>query len=404
METSMLINANRATALMAADGVDAIISATIDNNFYLTGIYVDSQYLFPYDSEFYAVAAADRPDAGIVVCSIGAADQTLQSHPTVTDVVTFGTFYRDIVDGIALDADEKRVGEITAAHEVGRPPVDALVEAINRLGVADGTIAVDERGPNRNLIADLAAKLPKAKFFPGYALFRRIRAVKTPDEVERVIAALRVTETGLRAAYDAFHTGVTEREIKGVFERAVVAEGARPGFTLVRFGRGLALGQVPPGDIELTPGDFAFFDVGVNLDGYKSDIGRLVSFGEPNETTQMLFAASKAGQQTAVDMMKPGVVAKDVFAAAVASVQEAGIPTYKRQHVGHGIGVEYYDLPVLTPNESTPLEAGMTFEVETPYYRLGVGGAFIEDTVLITESGSQILTTLSRDLQVLDVR
>ncbi len=400
----MLINANRATALMAADGVDAIISATIDNNFYLTGIYVDSQYLFPYDSEFYAVAAASRPAAGIVVCSIGAADQTLQSHPTVTDVVTFGTFFRDIVDGIALDADEKRVADITAAHDVGRPPVDALVEAINRLGVADGTIAVDERGPNRNLIADLAAMLPKAKFVPGYGLFRRIRAVKTPDEVERVIAALRVTETGLRAAYDAFHTGVTEREIKGAFERAVVAEGAHPGFTLVRFGRGLALGQVPPGAIELTPGDFAFFDVGVNLDGYKSDIGRLVSFGEPNETTQMLFAASKAGQQTAIDMMKPGVVAKDVFAAAVASVQEAGIPTYRRQHVGHGIGVEYYDLPVLTPNESTPLEAGMTFEVETPYYRLGVGGAFIEDTVLITESGSQILTTLSRDLQVLEVR
>jgi Xaa-Pro aminopeptidase len=389
---------------MAADGVDAIISATIDNNFYLTGIYVDAQYLFPYDAEFYAVAAASRPEAGIVVCSIGAADQTLQSHPTVTDVVTFGTFFRDIVDGIELDADEKRVGEITAAHEVGRPPVDALVEAINRLGVADGTIAVDERGPNRNLIADLAAALPKAKFVPGYGLFRRIRAVKTSDEVERVIAALRVTETGLRAAYDAFRIGVTEREIKGVFERAVVAEGAHPGFTLVRFGRGLALGQVPPGEIELTPGDFAFFDVGVNLDGYKSDIGRLVSFGEPNETTQMLFAASKAGQQTAIDMMKPGVVAKDVFAAAVASVQEAGIPTYKRQHVGHGIGVEYYDLPVLTPNESTPLEAGMTFEVETPYYRLGVGGAFIEDTVLITESGSQILTTLSRDLQVLEVR
>ena len=88
----MLINANRATALMAADGVDAIISATIDNNFYLTGIYVDSQYLFPYDSEFYAVAAASRPEAGIVVCSIGAADQTLQSHPTVTDVVSSAAF------------------------------------------------------------------------------------------------------------------------------------------------------------------------------------------------------------------------------------------------------------------------------------------------------------------------
>ena len=56
------------------------------------------------------------------------------------------------------------------------------------------------------------------------------------------------------------------------------------------------------------------------------------------------------------------------------------------------------------PSADTPLEAGMTFEVETPYYRLGVGGAFIEDTVLVTETGSQILTTLSRDLQVIEPR
>ena len=98
-------------------------------------------------------------------------------------------------------------------------------------------------------------------------------------------------------------------------------------------------------------------------------------------------------------MMKPVVIAKDVFNAAVARVQEAGIPTYRRQHVGHGIGVKHHDLPVLMPLEETPLEANMTFEVETPYYRLGVGGAFIEDTAPVTETGSEILTTLSRELE-----
>jgi Xaa-Pro aminopeptidase len=103
-------------------------------------------------------------------------------------------------------------------------------------------------------------------------------------------------------------------------------------------------------------------------------------------------------------MMRPGVVAKDVFNTAVQTVIEAGIPTYQRQHVGHGIGVEYYDLPVLTPDSDTVLEAGMVFEVETPYYRLGVGGAFIEDTVVVTETGAEIITTLSRDLIVLDVK
>lgn len=399
----MLINTSRATAMMAADGIDAIVSATIENNFYLSGLYLDSQFLFPHDAEYYVIATADRPEAGVIVSSIGEADLAVVANDSISDIVTFGTFYRDIIEGIPLAADEERVRSITAAHQVGRPAVDALVEAFTRLGLQTGTIAVDERGPDPQLIDQLAERLPRASFVPAAQLFRRIRAVKTPDEVARVTAALRVTEKGLLAAFDAFSVGVTEREIKRVFESTVVAEGARPGFTLVRFGRGLALGQIPAGDVALAPGDFAFFDVGVELDGYKSDIGRLVSFGEPTAVTQDLFRASKAGQQVAIEMMRPGVIASDVFAAAVAAVQDAGIPTYQRQHVGHGIGIEYYDMPVLNPGTDVPLEPNMTFEVETPYYRLGVGGAFIEDTILVTDGDAEILTTLSRDLLTLPV-
>ena len=99
--------------------------------------------------------------------------------------------------------------------------------------------------------------------------------------------------------------------------------------------------------------------------------------------------------------MKPGAVAKDVFNAAVERVRESGIPHYKRHHVGHGIGVEYYDLPILTPSTDIPLEAGMIFEVETPYYEFGFGGAFIEDTVVVGEHGSTIITRLQRELQVI---
>jgi Xaa-Pro aminopeptidase len=398
----MSINVARATALMRAEGVDGIVSATLENNFYLSGVWDDGQELFPLDSEFYTVATADAPDAGIVACSIGAADLTLGGYSTLRDVVTFGTFFRDFIDDVPLDADEQRVKSITVAHEVGRASVDALAEAITRLGLAEGVVAVDERGPNRGLFAALAEKFPRAQFRPASGLFRNIRAVKMPDEIDRITQALRITENGLRAAYAEFTEGVSEKAVQNAFERAVAAEGGRTGFCLVRFGKGLALGQIPASpDIKLGANDFAFFDVGIKYRGYRSDIGRLVSFGEPSEELRFLFEASKAGQQTAIDMMRPGVVARDVFNAAVQAVRDAGIPSYKRQHVGHGIGIEYYDLPVLTPSAETVLEPGMVFEVETPYYRLGVGGAFIEDTIVVTENGSDIITTLSRDLTVL---
>lgn len=400
----MLINTERATAVLHAEGVDGVVASTLENNYYLSGVWVLGQEMFPRDDEFYTVTTAAAPAEGVIVSSIGEADLTLAAYPTILDVVTFGTFFRDTVAGIPLDADEQRILDLTEAHTTGRSSVDAIAEAITKLGLAEAVVAVDERGPKATLLAELAERFPRATIKPASALLRRIRAVKTAREIELLTGALRATEAGFRAAVGLFADGVTEREVKAAFDRAVTAEGARPGFCLVRFGRGLALGQVAAGDIPLRPGDFAFFDIGVDFNGYKSDIGRLVSFGEPSSETRALFDASKAGQQLAIDLMKPGAVARDVFNAAVERVREAGIPTYQRQHVGHGIGIEYYDMPVLTPNADTVLEEGMVFEVETPYYRLGVGGAFIEDTVVVTDAGAQILTELDRDLIVVEPR
>ncbi|MDR1824574.1 MAG: Xaa-Pro peptidase family protein [Bifidobacteriaceae bacterium] len=393
----MSINTERASRLMAEAGVDAVVAATLENNFYFGGFWIDGQEMFPLDTESYTVVPATAPDAGIVVCSIGSADLALGGHPTLGGIVTFGTFFRDVLPGYELDSDEEWVKEVTDRHQTGRDAVSALAEAIQQAGAAGGTVAVDERGPNRNLFPALEAALPGTKFVPASGLLRAIRAVKMPDEIDKVIAALRVTEQGLRDAWAAFKVGVTELEIQRTFFRSVVAAGAQPGFCLIRFGKGLALGQVPPGQRQLRYGDFAFFDCGVNLHGYKSDIGRLVYFGEPDPSIEPLMAASKAGQQAAIDAMKPGAVAKDIFNLAVQTVIDAGIPSYKRQHVGHGIGVEYYDLPVLTPSSETVLEADMVFEVETPYYRLGVGGAFIEDTVVIGPDGARIVTELPRE-------
>lgn len=394
----MLMNVPRATAVMKAEGVDGLIASTLENNFYFSGVWDDGQELFPLDSEFYTVTSAAAPDRGTVVCSIGAADLTLSGYSTLRGVVTFGTFFRDLGAGVKLGPDEARVTAITGAHQVGRPSIDALVQAITEQGLAEGVIAVDERGPNRTLLAQLAERLPKAEIRPASGLLRLIRAAKTDEEIARITETLRITEAGVHAMYEAFEEGVSEKRLQLAFENKVSELGGRTGFCLIRFGAGVALGQIPASDdIKLGAHDFAFFDVGIKYRGYRSDIGRMLYKGQPSDELLGLFEASKAGQQVAIDMMRPGSVAKDVFEAAVQKVRDAGIPSYQRQHVGHGIGVEYYDLPVLNPGSDTVLETGMVFEVETPYYRMGVGAAFIEDTVVVHEDGPEILTQLSRE-------
>ena len=164
----------------------------------------------------------------------------------------------------------------------------------------------------------------------------------------------------------------------------------------------MALGQVEGGDTRLDRGDYIWFDIGCTYGGYRSDIGRVVSFGEPSSRLRELYSASKKGQERAFELMRPGVEARAVFEGAVERVRESGIPHYQRHHVGHGIGVEFYDAPLLAASSDTKLEEGMVFEVETPYYEFGFGGTFIEDTVIIRADGAEIVTRLDRELHVID--
>jgi Xaa-Pro aminopeptidase len=337
----------------------------------------------------------------VLVVSVGEADLTLEGYPTLRGAVTYGTFFRELPEGVELNSDERRVWDITYNKEPKADAFEALCAALEEAGLTRGAIGVDERGPNPNLLEQLRSRFPQLEVRPASQTFRQIRMVKTPEEHQRLIGALRATEHALRITVEQAREGVTERELAHVFEEAIVSKRARPGFTLLRFGRGMALGQVSPGETRLQKGDYLWFDVGCTLNGYRSDIGRVVSFGEPSEKLRTYYNASKGGQSRAFELMTPGRAACDVFNGAVERVRELGIPHYRRHHVGHGIGVEYYDLPILNPRTEIPLEAGMMFEVETPYYEFGFGGAFIEDTVLVTDSGAQVLTELDRELHVI---
>ena len=209
--------------------------------------------------------------------------------------------------------------------------------------------------------------------------------VKTPGEQKRLIETLRITEAAFEATTAAAYPGVTERELKRIFDTVIVAAGARPAFALIRFGRGMALGQVEPGDTKLERGDYIWYDIGCTYRGYRSDIGRIVSYGEPSKRLRDLYQASIAGQDCAFEMMTPGTEARAVFNAAVERVREAGIPQYERHHVGHGIGVEFYDAPVLSPgvetrsrkewsSRSRPLTTNSASEERssrTPYHPIG---------------------------------
>lgn len=396
----MLLNRERADAVMREEGLDALLATTLENLFYLSGLWSVNFIVTPRLAQGYALVSRDNLTAPTVITGIGDAASFLESCPREASVVLYGSFHRYERPGAVLDELEQGVKDLVINGQPQANAMTAIVKAIRDQGLTAATIGIDERGIRPELLNELSAELPGVTFVPADATFRRIRAVKTEEEVRRLRRAVELMEEAILAAMSIAEEGVTEAEMIRKFEATISAGGGAPRFTFIYFaGRG-ALGQLPTGEARLHRGDVIRFDVGCLLDGYNSDIARNFALGDPGERALRLHRATLAGEQAAFEAMRPGVTAADVFEAAVEAVRQAGIPDYRRHHVGHGVGLEVYDIPLLSASDQTVLESGMTFEVETPYYEVGLAGLQPEDTVVLREDGPQLLTTLSRELQI----
>nr|WP_237684418.1 M24 family metallopeptidase [Pseudaminobacter soli] len=131
---------------------------------------------------------------------------------------------------------------------------------------------------------------------------------------------------------------------------------------------------------------------------------RTAVIGEPTKLQAERYAALLEGLDVTIDAMKPGVRARDVFDSGVTAVEAKGFRPYRRQHIGHAIGMAVYEAPVIMPESSDILQAGSTFCLETPYYEPGWGGMMVEDTGLLADNGFELLSTIDRYRPSLDVR
>jgi len=395
----VLVNVERAKKLMDREDLDGLIASTLENTFYMSGSWSEGLEQHPYDDESYVVATRDALAAGVIVLSVGAVGQALEAYSTLQRIVTHGKHFREVAPDVTLNHEEEWVKAVAVDRTPKPSGFDALADSIIQCGLAESSVGVDELGSNRQLLAKLAERFPKMRVKPAFHLFREIRMVKTAEEQDRMVRALRGSEAAIRTVGEALREGVTELEMFKVANEAIVQADCLPLWSSVRFGRNMAYGTISDAT-PLKKGDSIWFDIGCTYLGYRSDIGRTFSFGEPSAKQRRLYDACKAGQSRALELLKPGVTAGHVFAKAVERVRESGIPEYKRRHVGHGIGIEWYELPRMVPDSDFVIDLGTMLEVETPYYELGFGGAMLEDLAVVTPNGAKLFSELDRDLGV----
>lgn len=399
----MLLNQARTAAIVSEAKLDGLVATTPENLLYATGILNVNASVLPRMVQAFAVIPKDRLTAPSVIMGVGDADQYLSAFSGVGPLYCFGTFYREAPDPKALDDTEHRLQRLT--DEATRYPTAgaALAAALKTTGLASATIGLDEEGIQTAVREEVSAQLPQVRFQNASALLRRIRMVKTPGEIERLERAQAACENGIKAVAAMARAGVTERDLVVAYQRGVAASGGRVTFALIKIGRNAALGQLPSDGKPLQKGAHIWFDVGAQVEGYHADLARILVLGEPSQKLRAYYAAALRGEEQAFAVTRPGMTAQQLFNATVETVRQTGIPHYRRHHVGHGIGVEVYDPPVLNPSTTTPIETGMVVNIETPYYELGWGAVHVEDPYLVGPDGrNRWLTTLPRELIVVE--
>lgn len=236
-------------------------------------------------------------------------------------------------------------------------------------------------------------------------LVERARTVKDASEIESLREAARRLTPVASAVFGALRVGMTERVLAGVIEAEIRAAGyERPAFEpIVASGPNAALPHYRAGDRVIDKGDMVVLDFGGVLDGYCSDLTRTVSVGEPSDELRRVYGAVLDAQQAAIQAIRPGTTTAAVDAAARDVLVECGLGEAFSHGTGHGLGLEIHEDPRLARAAShvpTALEPGMVTTVEPGAYLPGWGGVRIEDDILVTVSGYEVLTNVPRHLLV----
>jgi len=238
---------------------------------------------------------------------------------------------------------------------------------------------------------------------PTKGVVEKLRLRKTPEEVERIRKAQALAEEALAHVLPLLRPGVEEREIALEVEFFLKRRGAEGAAfpPIVASGERGALPHARASEKRLKAGELVTLDLGARLEGYHSDMTRTFALGRPKEELRRAYKAVEEALEAALAALAPGKTGKEVDAVARKALEAHGLDRYFVHSLGHGVGLAVHEGPSLSPYGEEVLEPGMVVTVEPGVYLPGLGGVRLEELVLLTESGVELLSRFPRDFQEL---
>jgi Xaa-Pro aminopeptidase len=313
-----------------------------------------------------------------------------------SDTRTFITDFRYV---------EQAAHEVDPSFERLRAPqelLDAIPEQLpdgqSRLGFEAAHMSVQTHAQMRRSLDE------RVELVPTSGLVEKLRAVKDAEEVERIRAACEVADRAFKRLIAEGLVGRTEREVAVALEVAMRDLGAqRPSFDpIIASGPYGALPHAQPRDVVIEPGQLVVIDWGAEVDGYCSDCTRTVATGQIDDEAQAVYALVRSAQLAGVEAVRAGRSGRDVDGLARNVIDSGGHGEHFGHGLGHGVGLQVHEAPRLAKRSEDQLQSGNVVSVEPGIYLPGSLGVRIEDLVVVTDEGCEILTSISKDLIVVE--
>lgn len=389
-----LIDTERASQLMMGKNIDILVGSGFVNYGYVTGYFTHFglDYLGPLYNGAPLVRFAGLPREKDVppflITYPGEEGDIIAQGTWIEDKRYYGPKYkvpgRPSQETLRLEAD----------------PALCLANALKERDLLGGRIGLDMQNVSVALMKEMERKMPNAKFVDAHDDFLALRMVKTPEEIKRLKGGVKGVERGHRAVRESLKEGLTELELAAIVKRAVIDSETDRYIVHVCFGKEGAV-VLAPTKTRLKRGDLVSVDICSWYENYAGDMNRVYSFGKPSEDVVDIHGALDRVNSKVIESIRPGMKASELYEIGAKTVGDVGLPM-SLEFIGHGVGLDVHEPPFLIPNDNTILQPNTVLVIEIVIRRFDLGHFCAEETVLITDDGYEVLSSIPRTLTIVE--
>ena len=296
-----------------------------------------------------------------------------------------------LTDSRYIEAVTKQIGNVDI-DEIGRKPYQYIGNLVKKLKIR--RLGFEQDDVTFSDYTKIADAVGEKKLRPLSGVIEQIRLIKDDQELKCIKHAATISAHGIRQIRDLIKSGITERSLAIELELFFHLNGAEQAAfpTIVAFGRHASVPHHRTSGSHMRPGNLTLIDFGARYRGYNSDLTRTMASNNISVKFKEVYNIVLEAQQRAIESIRPGRKFSEIDRVARDFIAECGHGEHFGHGLGHGLGLEVHEAPILAPGAKGRCRKGMVFTIEPGIYLPGWGGVRIEDDIVVTSNGCRVLT------------